>query len=213
MKKYMKIRTPNNHLCTTLLLPTSIFLLFAACFLPLVSGTTPAPSIHLPDGPVTMIVNDGDASYFTIDLSGVPPGFEVTNTDYKGWCADRSAVMPRGKHLTIRLYNSYNTTLPRLLRDSNWSKVNYLLNHHEGTTKTDIQDAFWHLLCAYPYSMLSPAARSLVESAQDGFLPQPGEYIAIITEPIRNDSNPWPFQIAFLQVRLPIPDPTDPDDP
>ena len=200
-------------MCTTLVLPASIFLLLAVSFLPLVSCTTPAPSIPLPDGPVTMIATDGDDSYFTIDLSGVPPGFEVTNTDYPGWCADRSAVMPRGEELTVRLYNSYNTSLPRLLRDRNWSKVNYLLNHHDGATKTDVQDAIWCLLCAYPYSSLSPAAKTLVESAQDGFIPQPDEWIAIIAEPIRNDSNPWPFQIAFLQVRLPGQDPTDPEDP
>ena len=213
MKKNMLRRTPRNHSFTTLVLCISTFLLFAACFLPLVSCTPPTPSIQLPDGSVTMIVTDGDASYFTIDLSGVPPGFDVTNTAYNGWCADRSAVMPRGEELTVRLYNSYDSSLPRLLRDRNWSKVNYLLNHHQGAVMNDVQDVLWYFLCAYPYSLLSSAAKTLADSVQDGFIPQPGEWVAIIAEPIRNDSNPWPFQIAFLQVRLSIQDPTDPEDP
>ncbi len=203
MKKNPLLRTKSKHPINKPVLYTTTFLLLAVCLLPLTSSTTPAPSIHLPDGPVTMIATDGQHSYFDISLSDVPPDLDVSNGDYKGWCADRSTVMPRGEQLTIRLYNSYDHALPWELHNRNWSKVNYILNNHDGATKTDIQDAFWYLLCGYPYSSLSSTAKTLADTAEEGFVPQPGELIAIITQPIQNDSNPWPFQIAFLQVTLP----------
>lgn len=213
MKKNKNLKTKSTHLSTKLVLCTTIFLLLAVCFLPLASCDTPTPSIHLPDAPVTMTATDGDDSYFDIDLSDVPPNHDVANGVYEGWCADRSVVMPRGEQLTVRLFNSLDPLLPAILRDSNWSKVNYILNHNDGATKTDIQDAFWYLLCNYPYSYLTSTAKMLADTAQEGFIPQPGDLIAILAQPIRNNSNPWPIQIAFLQVKLPSQEPTEPEEP
>jgi hypothetical protein len=160
------------------------------------------PKINLPGQPVTMTIYDGSVSYFDIYLSDVPPGFDVTNGYYVGWCADRTVYMPRGEKLTVRLWNSYDLLLPLPLRDKNWSKVNYILNHKDGTTKTDLQGAFWNLLCNTPYSQISPKAQELVDSADGHFVPQPGDFIAILAEPIQNSSHPWPFQFVFLQIRL-----------
>lgn len=161
------------------------------------------PNISMPGQPVTLIANDGSVSYFDIYLSGVPPGFDVTNGYYVGWCADRSVHMPRGENLTVRLWNSYDLMLPLPLREKNWSKVNYILNHKDGATKTDIQGAFWNLLCNTPYSSISAKAQELVNTADGSFTPKPGQWIAILAEPINNRSNPWPFQFVFLQVCLP----------
>jgi hypothetical protein len=213
MKKNNALMTKNTHLITKPVLYTTTFLLLAVCFLPLASSSTPTPSIHLPDRPVTMIAYDGAGSYFDIDFSDVPPNLDVANGSYQGWCADRSVLMPRGEQLTVRLYNSYDHSLPLPLREKNWSKVNYILNHNNGATKLDIQDAVWYLLCNYPYSSLTSKAQMLVDTAQDGFIPQPGELIAILAEPLRNTSNPWPFQFAFVQVRLPLQEPTEPEEP
>ncbi len=58
-----------------------------------------------------------------------------------------------------------------LLREKNWGKVNYILNHNNGATKTDIQDAFWYLLCNYPYSNLTDTAKTLVDTAQERIYP------------------------------------------
>jgi len=213
MKKNYLLRTKSKHLIIKPVLYTTTVLLLAVCFMPFVNATTLTPSIYLPDGPVTMIVNDGDASYFDIHLSDVPPDHDVANGDYQGWCADRSVWMPRGEKLTVQLYNSYDHSLPWALRERNWNKINYILNHNDGATKTDIQNAVWYLLGDNPYSSLSSTAKMLVDTAQDGFVPQPGELIAILAEPIHNDSNPWPFQIAFVQVRLPSQEPTEPEEP
>ncbi len=213
MKKNYLLRNKSKHLITKPVLYTTTLLLLAVCLMPLTSASTPTPEVHLPEGQVTMIANDGDVSYFDIHLSDVPPDLDVANGDYNGWCADRSVFMPRGEKLTVRLYNSYDPLLPSLVREKNWDKVNYILNHKDGATKTDIQDAFWYLLCNHPYSKLTDTAKTLVDTAEDGFISQPGEWIAILAEPIRNVSNPWPIQFSFLQVRLPAQEPTEDEEP
>jgi hypothetical protein len=91
--------------------------------------------------------------------------------------------------------------------------VNVILNHHEGATPVDVQGAFWFLLCDYPYSSLSSTAQALVDSAQDDFIPQPGDFIAIFADPVQNDSNPWPFQYSFLAIQVPHQEPTEPPEP
>jgi hypothetical protein len=60
----------------------------------------------LPPGPVQLTVVDGTASYFISTLSGVPPGFDVHNGDYPGWCVDSYPLMPRSVSLNVMLYSS-----------------------------------------------------------------------------------------------------------
>ena len=47
------------------------------------------PDITLPPDYVTMIANHGTVNYFDIELSNVPPGYDVTNGVYPGWCNGR----------------------------------------------------------------------------------------------------------------------------
>jgi hypothetical protein len=161
------------------------------------------PTLHLPAQPVTMTVHDGGVSYFDIYLSDVPPGYDVTNGYYVGWCADRSVMMPRGEALTVRLYNTYDLLLPLPLRDKDWDKVNYILNYKGDADKNDVQEAFWHLLNDYPFDDISPVAQDLVNNAVDGFMPQKGQFIAVLAAPVETEGRPWPFQFAFLQMKLP----------
>lgn len=161
------------------------------------------PTLHLPPQLVTMKVYDGGVSYFDVYLSDVPMGFDVTNGYYIGWCADRSVTMPRAQNLTVRLYNTYDLLLPLPLRDKDWDKVNYILNHKGDADKNEIQEAFWYLLNDHPYEALSPKAQALVDAAVDGFLPAEGQLIAVLAEPVQTKDRPWPFQFAFLQMLVP----------
>lgn len=161
------------------------------------------PNIHLPTEPITMVVYDGTISYYDVFLSDVPIGFDVTNGLYIGWCSDRDVIMPRAEELTVRLYNSYDLLLPTKLRDEDWDKVNYIINHKGNATKDDIQEAIWHLINDYPYSEISDTAKNLVDTALDGFRPIPGELIAILAEPVYNEERSWPFQRAFIEILLP----------
>jgi hypothetical protein len=150
-----------------------------------------------------MKVYDGTVSYFDIYLFDVPDGLDVTNGYYVGWCADRSVMMPREQELTVRLYNSYDLLLPLPLRDKDWDKVNYILNNKGDATKKDIQDAFWYLLNDYPYDDISDTAKTLVDTAPDGYVPHSGDLITILAEPVNTEGRPWPFQFAFIQVMIP----------
>ena len=158
------------------------------------------PSIKLPGDPVTMIVTDGDVSYFNTYLSEVPLGYDVTNGLYVGWCSDRSVHMPRNQEVKVKLFNSYALLLPPSIASKNWSQVNYILNHKGDATKTDIQDAIWHLLNKYPYDEISDTAKMLVDTSQNDYRPMEGDIIAVIAMPY---DNPFAVQRSFLEVRLP----------
>lgn len=194
-------------------LSATLVLLLLISIIPQAIATISTPTIQLPDGHLSIIVYDGSSAYFDIDVSDVPPDYDIQDGWYEGWCADWSVSMPRGEQLTVRLYNSYSSSLPTPVRNKNWEKINYILNHREGAGKTDVQNAFWHILCNAPYETLSDKAKQLVDTAQDGFIPQPGDLIAIVAQPIQNCSNPWPFQISFLQVEVPFVEEPDDEDP
>lgn len=211
MKKDKNNKTKSIRLGTQPVLCAVLVLLLIISIIPSASATIPLPKIQLPNTPVTMIVSDGGSTYFDICLSNVPADLDLTDGSYEGWCADRSVVMPRGEKLSIRLYNSYGS-LPAALQDKHWKEVNYILNHHNGATKNDVQDAIWYFLSEYPYSSITDKAKHLVDTAHNDFVPEPGDLIAIAAEPIKNASNPWPFQIAFLQVHLPYEEEVIPDD-
>lgn len=213
MKKTTNPTTKGNRFLSPSVLSAALVLLLIISIIPHVIATTPTPMIQLPNGPVSIIVFDGSTAYFDIDVSDVPLGFDIEDGWYEGWCADWSVTMPRGEQLTVRLYNSYSSPLPAPVRNKNWEKINYILNHQAGVSKTDVQNAFWHILCNAPYSTLSEKAQQLVDTAQDGFIPQPGDLIAIIAQPIQNNSNPWPFQISFIQVQLPFVEEPDDEEP
>jgi hypothetical protein len=208
-KNKIKKTLSTNHIRKPLLY-TTVFLLFATCLLPLTHASTPA--LQLPHESVTMIASDGCNSYFDIELSDVPPDFDVTDGYYEGWCADRAEVMPRGEILSVRLYSSIDPTIPTNLRHKDWGKINYILNNDNNAAMHDVQDAFWNILCDYPYEYLSESAKTLVNTAQSDFIPQSDDLIAVILNPVHNDSNPWPFQIAFIQIILTSQEQPDDDD-
>ena len=160
------------------------------------------PTVHLPSQPVALKALNGTVSYFDIYLYDVPDGYDVTNGYYVGWCADRSVQMPRNTNLTVRLYNTYDLLLPMPFRSRNWSKVNYILNNKGDAPKTDVQDAFWYLLCEYPYKKLTSTGKMLVDNADVNFIPKQGDFIAVLAEPVYADGRPWPFQFCFIQMRL-----------
>jgi hypothetical protein len=212
MRKNKNQKRKSKQLLTRPALCITTVLLLTVYFLPLAIASPSAPHLRLPTGSVTIITHDGDDSYFNIELSDVPADQDVQNADYEGWCADRFVVMPRNQQLTVHLYNNYEQSMPSSVYE-NWCMVNDILNHHNGVEKLDVQYAFWYLLSDYPYSSLSDAAKTLVDNADHEFVPQAGEWIAIFAEPFHNQSNPWPFQYSFLQVRVPQQESTQPETP
>jgi len=144
-----------------------------------------APWPNLPSDPVQLTVADGTTSYFISTLSGVPPGFDVMNAVYPGWCVDRSVTMTRNVPHDVKLYSSL--TPPPEVSGINWIAINYILNHKQGGMM-DVQEAIWHFTDAF--SPISPTAQAMVDAANANptYDPITGAILAVICIP-QNDEN------------------------
>jgi len=155
-------------------------------------------SINLPTGPVTMSVVLGTDSYFVTTLSDVPPGNNVTNGDYEGWCVnEHDSINHSGKEYTVDLWCSYNPLMP--WPDDDWDMVNYIINHkHPDATKTDIQEAIWYFINGGD-DPSTDIGRSMVENATNfgkDFEPSTDEWCAILCD--AGDG----VQKTFIEVRV-----------
>ena len=180
---------------------TALTLLFIFPVLPtLGSVETNNCWLNLPPDPVTMMLYDGTNSYFDTTLSNVPPGYDVTNATYLGWCVDRRYIIPRGPAThEVMLYSSCNP--PMDLEDEEWDMVNYILNHKQGTMM-DIQEAIWYFInMVNGYTPSTPAGWAMVYDAQENgtdFVPGPGEVVAVICYPEEQT------QITIIELRKPL---------
>ncbi len=152
-------------------------LLLSSAGLLVTAGAASWPNV--PSTTVQMTVVYGSDSYFDTTLSGVPPGFDVHNGVYAGWCVDRSVTMKRGVSHDVTLYSSIS---PPVLTGINWVAINYILNHKQGT-RLDVQDAIWHF--TDNFSPISATAQEMVDAANanPNYDPLTGEILAIICLP------------------------------
>jgi hypothetical protein len=162
--------------------------------------------VSIPPYPVNMEVEDGDRSYFNLTLSGINPldGYDVTNGEYLGWCAQLDEDIPRGPpgH-TVLLYCSLDESIPASFLNENWSKINYVLNNKQGVWQ-DVRDVIWYYTGFLTLGDLSAAALAMVADADANgvdFCPGVGEIIAILC-----DGGP-DIQRTFFEFEVP----DDPD--
>ncbi len=94
---------------------------------------------QLPNAPVTATVNTSVDSYpLSVTLSGVPTGYDVTNGNYTGFCADLLTTIYPNSPYSATLVSSL--TIP----GNEWPEINYILNNvPPGATGQDIQAAIW----------------------------------------------------------------------
>lgn len=158
--------------------------------------------LNMPSTPVRIEVKNGTQSYFFTELSDVPPGYDVTNTTYLGWCVDRTANMTRSPatHEVI-LYSSTNP--PGNLASEQWDMVNYILNHKQGTSD-DMQQAIWYFVnMASSFTPTSNVAWEIINGALangKGFAPANGQTIAIICFPVIVFPGSPDVQISIIEV-------------
>jgi RHS repeat-associated protein len=93
------------------------------------------------------VVTDFTNCYVRVSLTNFPNGYMVTNEvrAYRGWCFNRNIDISANQNYRLTLYYTYGTPDPRF-SSTNLNKVNYLLNHKQGTNANDIQNAIWTLL-------------------------------------------------------------------
>lgn len=158
--------------------------------------TSSEPTVQLPTGYVTMTAEYGANSWFVMDISDVPDGYDVTDGQYYGWCAQEDILMVReGVDHTVVLYSSYDPDMPQSFRNDNWDKINYLINHKQGN-RTSVQNAIWYYIDGMDIPSEDPDAQAMIADANtngSGFVPQPGETIAILAEGVTS------IQRSFLE--------------
>jgi len=161
--------------------------------------------VRLPTQYVTMRVMQDTASYFEMTLFAIPAGYDITNGLYPGWCVQRDKSMTRGVNHTTRLYSSYDAAMPVYFQSPNWDKVNYLINHKQGSSKGSIQNAIWYFVCNYDVPSNDTEAYALIAATNaadnvSSFVPQPGENIAILADIINGN---FSIQRTFIELQLP----------
>ena len=149
----------------------------------------------LPTSSVTIeIVNLTYHEYpFSIELSDVDSGFDVSNNSYVGWCVDAQHNSDRGVKHDFMLYSSYDVDAP--LPAEEWDMINYILNNKLGTG-ADVQAAIWYFVNArnyyWPTSGFTPSTETetMIANALDegeGYTPSEGDYFAVVAIPTENE--------------------------
>jgi uncharacterized repeat protein (TIGR02543 family) len=143
------------------------------------------PNIHLPTSQVTMTLFTSPLSYFRNQLTNVPPGYEVHNGNYTGWCSDYAHYINLNTPYQVYLYSTYNTSLPSRLYHQNWSKVNYILNHKIGNDWHQVQYAIVYILDFGNQGLNANGWAMVNASILNGgsYVPCGGDIIAIIADP------------------------------
>jgi len=155
--------------------------------------------VNLPTGYVTMHGHyPGASSYWDIDLSGVPTGYDVWDGKWRGWCAEQFVYMYPEHDYQVTLWSTCDPLLPgRCGAPADWAYVNYLLNHKaSGATTLQIEQAIWYLMHNGDYPS-DPVAKAMVDDALangQGWLPRHGDWIAVVME------SPSDVQLCFIEV-------------
>lgn len=157
------------------------------------------PSINLPPGTVNAtLINPGPLSYWKITLSNVPSGYDVTNGIYVGWCCDQTFTINNGATLAVTLYSSYNPLQPWKGGDPGWNKVNYIINHKQGTAD-DVQAAIWHYIDSNGGNQADPDVIAMEAAANTNggsYVPPPGGLLAVVLYKAGS-------QATFIEVIVP----------
>jgi len=164
------------------------------------------PTVGLPPGYVTMLVEDGASSWFVMNISDVPHGYDIMDGEYLGWCAQYNIKMSRGVNHAAALYSSYDPNMPDDFQDENWTKVNYVLNHKQdyNLDRTHLQRVIWHYIddnYELPSDPGSDVQKMISDADENGsdFCPEPGDVIVILADCVAS------VQRTFLELPLPEP--------
>jgi hypothetical protein len=112
--------------------------------------------LNLPDQCVGMTTYwKGTNCYLNVVLSGVPAGYDVTNSQYLGWCLDHDHYISPGHLYCVTLHSSldagvysFDTDWPNGPYQPAFNYVNYLINTYDQSQngEGDLQKAIWYFL-------------------------------------------------------------------
>lgn len=153
----------------------------------------------------------GAQSTMDIILSGNPPGSDVPNGTFAGWCIE--------EFINVSLYNEVGTlytsthfNLPADVASWPWGKVNYILNHKiRGIGKTDleffkdVQTAIWIVLGQpIPSWGVSYDAQQMINAANANpdYVPGLTDTVAVIVYSDGILSDPNSIQETIIEAKL-----------
>jgi len=142
------------------------------------------PVENLPSGVTLTAYHPGSSSYFDSIISDVPPGYDVMNGEYKGWCVQLGLYIPLATPHTVDLYSSCDDLgMPDSFQNENWGKVNYVLNNKQGD-QDDVQDVIWYYTSAGEYPTDPDAQAMIIDAELYGmdFCPEPEQVVAILAD-------------------------------
>lgn len=175
------------------------------------SGAFAASLFNLPTTPVTATYGNwgaGSKSIFDVTLSGIGPGFDITDGTYPGWCLQRGVT---GNASPVTLYPTDDpAAMPADAQGLPWNKINYLLNHKNGSF-LEIQDAISILIGQRVAVPGTPPALMAAEAEANGgsFVPGPGQVLAVLlySDGFSGDM----YQEMIIEVEVPENTCTDTD--
>jgi hypothetical protein len=141
-------------------------------------------AINLPPGPVTIAAHYGTEALFDFTLSGVPPGYDVGNNTYLGWCVElNNANNQAGDGRMAKLLSTLGN-LPAPYSSKRWDKINYIINHKQGPWE-EVQLAIWYYTEGgfTPDPATNTNAAAMVQAAEangNGFVPGVGQVVGVI---------------------------------
>lgn len=162
------------------------------------------PRAKIPEYPVTMYLKNGQQSRFELFFLDVRYDYDLVDFEtYHAWCLQKSKKIRRNAMHRVQLYNCYDENIPEQFKNTEWNRINYIINHKNGS-KSAIQEAIWALADKADRAVSQEAARILEEAAREGknFRPSEGDLLAIICYPEEK-------QPVFIEYLIPKSDTFD----
>lgn len=166
------------------------------------SASASKPTVRLPSSIAYIHATYGALYWFDITLSGIAPGHDITNGIYPGWCVQKDMKMSDSDH-PVYLISSYDfnnlSTGFQNIGQVNWNKINYIINHRQGTSRNDTQMAIWNITDNVDISTYNDSKALINDANQNGqnFTPTIGQKLAV---PLVGRNT---IQLAFLELTIP----------
>jgi hypothetical protein len=169
---------------------------------------------NLPSGTVTLgIANTTPWTFpWTVVLSGVGAGFDVSDGSYTGWCVDTEHYIDRTLTYPVNLYSSYDPSLASMPATAgvDWNRINYVLNNKDAGTADDIQAVLWYIVsgdwltdAAWGYTHTTEADAILADAMANGagYEPEEGDILAVICLPVGSEEER--AQMIVIEIIVP----------
>jgi len=169
------------------------------------------PVLTFPPSAVVQVISQNNdpntaSSYLTVQVTNAAAGYSVGNGNYLGWCVDDPDSNIFEVALPRPMISSYDPQASALYPAVPWGKVNYILNHKQGTFQ-DVQQAIWMVI--FPsnpgHFPVTAAVTSMVAGANSNpnFVSGSLQQVAVIVQ-LDGPSGPGTLQDYIMEVTAPF---------